>query len=103
MNKNLPIKRILLELLDYLRYQVDNDKCTSEEMRSFAHMVEDNLDVDCTINDIAERYGQSSNNVRNVINRNIIPKPKRRVYYNFAKFIPFIPKRWLAKEPTLNP
>lgn len=95
MNSTIPCKRIILEVLDYLRYQVDNDRCTPEEMRSFANTIEDNLDIECTVQDIAERYKQSPSNVRNVLSRNFMPKPKRRVHYSFSKFIKFIPKSWV--------
>ena len=95
MKPTIPCKRIILEVLDYLRYQVENDRCTMEEIRSFANTIEDNLDIDCTTQDLAERYNQSRSNVRNALSRKFMPKPKRRVYYNFAKFIPFIPKRWV--------
>lgn len=95
MNPTIPIKRVLLEILDYMRYQVENDRCTLEEMKSLADTITDNTEIQCTAQDIAERYGQSRSNVRNVLSRNFMPKPKRRVYYNFAKFIKFIPKRWV--------
>lgn len=95
MNPTMPCKRVLLEILDYLKFQVENDRCTPEEIRSFANEIEDNLDIQCTTEDIAERYKQSPSNVRNVLTRNFMPKPKRRVYYSFSKFIKFIPKRWV--------
>lgn len=95
MKPTIPCKRVILEVLDYLRYQVENDRCTPSEIRSFGKMIEDNLDIECTTQDIAERYNQSPSNVRNVLTRNFMPKPKRRVYYSFSKFIKFIPKRWV--------
>lgn len=100
MNPTIPVKRVLLEILDYLRYQVDNDRCTLEEMRSLADTITENTEILCTTQDIAERYGQSRNNVRNALTRNFMPKPKRRVYYNFSKFIPFIPKRWIRNRES---
>lgn len=104
MNTPIPCKRIILEVLDYLKYQVVNDRCTPEEIRSFADTIENNLDIDCTAQDIAERYNQSPSNVRNVLSRNFMPKPKRRVYYSFSKFIKFIPKRWVrSNDAPSNP
>ena len=91
------MKKAILEILDYLRYQVDNDKCTAEELRSIYDMTSESLKVSATIEDIAEFYGQSKNNVSNVLSRRPIPKseqPKRRVYYNFAFFRKIIPKSW---------
>lgn len=95
MKPTIPCKRVILEVLDYLRYQVVNDRCTMEEIRSFANTIENNLDIDCTVSDIAERYNQSPSNVRNALSRNLMPKPKRKVYYSFSKFIKYIPKRWV--------
>ena len=91
------IKRIILNILDYLRYQVENDKCTSEELKSILEMVSESMEISATIKDMAEFYGQSESNVSNVISRRPIPKsqkPKRRVYYNLAFFSKLIPKSW---------
>lgn len=100
MKPTIPCKRVILEVLDYLRFQVLNDRCTAEEIRSFAEAVEHNLDIECTTQDIAERYNQSRSNVRNVLSRNFMPKPKRRVYYSFSKFIKYIPKRWVRDNES---
>lgn len=102
MNPTIPVKRVLLEILDYLRYQVDNDRCTLEEMRSLANTITENVDIECTSQDLAERYKQSSSNVRNVLSRNFMPKPKRKVYYSFSKFIKYIPQRWLRHTEPAN-
>ena len=67
----------------------------NNQQLAFANTIEDNLDINCTTADIAERYKQSPSNVRNVLSRNFMPKPKRRVYYSFSKFIKYIPKRWV--------
>ncbi|MDE7411578.1 MAG: hypothetical protein K2M94_06015 [Paramuribaculum sp.] len=88
------IKQIILDILDYLKFQVANDRCTPEELRSMYDTITENLDVDATIGDIAKHYGQSESNVRNVAARSYIGKPKRRVYYNLAKFIKLIPASW---------
>ena len=98
MNPTIPCKRIILEVLDYLKFQVENDRCTIEEIRSFANTIENNLDIDCTVQDVAERYNQSPSNVRNVLTRNFMPKPKRKVYFKFSKFIKFIPKSWVRSD-----
>ena len=91
------MKKVILDILDYLRYQVDNDKCTAEELRSIYESTSESLKVSATIDDLAEFYGQSKSNVSNVLSRRPIPaseKPKRKVYYNFAFFRTLIPKSW---------
>lgn len=98
MKPTISCKRVLLEIIDYLKFQVENDRCTMEEMRSLADTITNNTDILCTTQDLAERYGQSRSNVRNALSRNFMPKPKRRVYYSFSKFIPFIPKSWVRSR-----
>lgn len=56
------MKKAVLEIIDYLRYQVVNDKCTAEELRSIYDMASESLKVSATIDDLAEFYGQSKNN-----------------------------------------
>lgn len=97
----MDIKKVILNILDYLRYQVENDKCTSEELKSILEMVSESMEISATIKDMAEFYGQSESNVSNVISRRPIPKsqkPKRRVYYNLAFFSKLIPKSWHDKK-----
>ncbi len=91
------IKQIILDILDYLRYQVANDRCTPEELRSLYTTLENTMHIDATVDDIAGHYGQSTSNVRNIIARNYVGKPKRRVYYNLVEFIKHIPKSWHSK------
>ena len=98
---SMNIKRVILNILDYLRYQVENDKCTSDELKSILEMVSESMEISATIKDMAEFYGQSESNVSNVISRRPIPKsqkPKRRVYYNLVFFSKIIPKSWIEKK-----
>ncbi len=88
------IKRIVLNILDYIRWQVSNDKCTMEELRSIHDSLARNLEIDATAEDIAGHYGQTASNVKNVISRKMARKPKRRVYYSFADFARNAPKTW---------
>ena len=91
------MKKAILEILDYLRYQVDNDKCTAEELRSIYDMTSETLKVSATIDNLAEFYGQSKSNVSNVLSRRPLPdkeKPTRKVYYNFTFFRKIIPNSW---------
>lgn len=88
------IKKIILEILDYLRFQVENDKCTMEELQSIYDAVAKEVRIDATVGDIARHYGQSESNVCNAIARSYTGKPRRRVYYNLMEFLKCIPKRW---------
>lgn len=96
------MKHILLNILDFLRYKVDNDQCTAEELRKFSDITTKELNTSATIDELSDFYGQSRSNVSNVISRRPIPKdkkPKRRVYYNFAWFSSIIPDSWKRGKP----
>ena len=96
------MKHILLNILDFLRYKVDNDQCTAEELRKFSDIATKELNTSATIDELSDFYGQSRSNVSNVISRRPIPKdkkPKRRIYYNFAWFNSIIPDSWKREKP----
>ena len=87
-------KRLLLEFLDFLRYKVDNDLMTMEDIESLARVIEEHLPLLGTADDFARFYGQSRTNVTSVINRRMIAKPVRRVFYRFDLFRKIIPEKW---------
>jgi hypothetical protein len=92
-----PIKTLLLEVLDFLKYKVETDQCTAEEIRKFADIATEQLDTLATTKEIAEFYGESESNVRNILARRVIPKeykPKRKVYVSFNLFAKIKPKSW---------
>ena len=88
------VKRILSDFLGYLRYKVDNDKLTLEEEQAFVKLIEDNLPISGTSDDFARYYKQSPVNVRSVINRKMVDKPRRMVMFSFLKFSKIIPDKW---------
>lgn len=92
-NQNLA-KKILSDFLGFLKYKVDNDKLTLEEEQAFARFIEENIPLTATTDDIAQYYGQPPVNVRAVISRKMLDKPKRRVTYPFLKFIRIKPPKW---------
>ena len=87
-------KKIILEFLDYLRYKVESDKLTMEETRSIARVIDEGLTLSGTADDFAEFYGQSRDNVKVVISRKLLDKPRRRVFYRFNTFRRVIPESW---------
>ena len=88
------VKRILSDFLGYLRYKVENDKLTMEEEQAFVKLIEDNLPISGTSDDFARYYKQSPVNVRSVINRKMVDKPRRMVMFSFLKFSKIIPDKW---------
>jgi hypothetical protein len=93
------VKRILSDFLGFLRYKVDNDKLTLEEEQAIVRIIEENLPLSGTSDDFARYYKQSPVNVRSVINRKMIDKPRRLVLYPFLKFSKIVPEKWrVAKK-----
>lgn len=91
------MKKLILEILDYYRYKIENDECTAEDMKTVYDALSKGVVCETTIKDLAEFYGQSENNVRNVISRKVIKKPRRMILYNFLDVIKIIPKSWRSK------
>lgn len=92
-----PVKALLLEVIDFLRYKVETDQCTAEELRKFTDIATEQLDTLASTQEIADFYGQNIYNVHNVLNRRPIPKdkkPKRKVYFSFNLFAQLKPKSW---------
>lgn len=97
----MPAKKTLLEVLDFLKYKVETNQCTPEEIRKFSDIAIQELDTQASIQEIAEFYGQTTKNVHNVLDRRPIPKdkkPKRKVYVSFNFFASLKPKSWEKKE-----
>lgn len=91
------IKKTLIEILDFYRYKMDNDKCTSEDMKAAFELLRDNAVSEATIKDIADFYGQSESNVRNVVTRKAVPK-KRILVYDFKNTASLIPDKWRNRK-----
>ena len=89
-----PLKHSLSEIIGYIKYKVDNDLCTQEEIESVAKMAVENLELYGSIEDLARFYGVPESKVRNTINRKMVEKPKRRVYYRFLSFMKIVPEKW---------
>lgn len=88
------LKKEISEILGYVKYKVDNDLCTPEELESVGRMFKENLELHGTIEDLAKFYDVPESKVRNTINRKMIEKPKRRMYYRFLSFMRIAPEKW---------
>lgn len=88
------LKRNIKEILQFGIYKLDNNLCTPEELRSLERMAENNLELNGTIPDFAKFYGVPESNIRVTINRKLMAKPKRMVFYPFHKFRKIIPEKW---------
>ncbi len=88
------LKHNLSEIIGFIKYKVDNDLCTPEEIEAVSKMAMENLKLYGTIEDLAKFYEVPESKVRNTINRKMIEKPKRRVYYRFLSFMKIVPAKW---------
>ena len=88
------IKQVILDILDFIRWQVINDRCTPEQLRSIHASLVEKITVEATAEDIADYFGKSKENVRNVLSRTPMPRPKRKTYYCIKSFFKFMPKTW---------
>lgn len=91
------MKKFLLEIIEFFKYKIENDKCTPEDMKAIFNMLNSEVISGATIKDIADFYEQSESNVRNVVSRNSFAKPKRVVMYNFIDFLKVKPEKWKRK------
>lgn len=88
---------LLSEILGFYKYKVDNNLCTSEEIKNAEKVLVENMELYGSIKDFAEFYNTSEGNVRSTINRKLLAKPKRVVLYPFHKFLKIVPERWRKK------
>lgn len=93
-------KKILSEVLGFLKSKVDNDSLTLEEEQAFVRLIENNVPLVGTSEDFARYFRQSPGSVRTVIHRKMLSKPVRRVTYRFLDFLRIVPERWLNQRYT---
>lgn len=101
MQKNV-CKKIVLEFLAFLRYKVQNDLMTMDEIESLAKMLEESLIVIGTVDDLARFYNQPRTNVSSTINRRMLEKPVRKVFYSFNAFRKIVPSSWRWHKETAD-
>lgn len=91
-------KRIALEFLDFLRFKVENDSLTMEEVESIAKTFEESVNLTGTADDFARFYGKSKTNVTTVIDRKMMSRPRRIVVHSFNEFRRNKPVSWIHRE-----
>ena len=92
----------LASILDFASERAKNGQMTLEEVKSWLDMLLERTTLWATVEELAAYYGQSEQNVRCVLNRKYIGKPKRRVYYSFNQFSKIVPKRWKFSSKSGN-
>lgn len=92
------MREALSDMFDILAFKVRNGAMTLEEMNTVLSLFSDSVKPKASIRELADFYGQTEDNVRHIIYRNMMPKPVRKVYYDFESFRRFVPKRWRTKR-----
>lgn len=92
--KNPTPKQVVSEFLGFLKYKVDSDTLTIDDVKAMADMIMHGLPVIGTVADIAGFYGRSEDAVRHVISRSVFEKPRRRVHYTFRNICKVVPDSW---------
>lgn len=98
MEKTNTMRDALADFLGVLSHKARTGELTDEDTVVFYRAIHDAGGIRATVRDIAGYYGQTETNVRHVINRNLLPSPQRRVYYDFAAFRAKMPSKWTKKR-----
>ena len=93
-------KKILLDFIDFLKFKVENGELTADEIESIVRAVVKESDVYATAEELAAFYGQPVQNVRCVISRKLIKRPRRKVYYPLREFQDVVPESWHKNNIT---
>jgi hypothetical protein len=93
-------RKILSDFLGFLKDKVDHDALTLEDEQALADFIVRNLHLSATCEDLARYYGKTPENVRAVIHRRLLSKPRRRVLYSFFDFCRIVPDSWVPKRDS---
>ena len=88
------IRDALADFLGILSHKARTGQLNADDAAAIYRAICDAGGIRATVRDLAGYYGQSENNVRHVINRNLLPAPERRVYHDFAAFRKRVPPGW---------
>jgi len=91
------VREALGDYLGILEYKVRQGIINIDDVRTILSTIEASGGVRATVKDLAGYYNQSEDNVRHVIHRNLLPNPRRMVYYDFGAFRKKVPPRWTRK------
>lgn len=91
------IREALGDFLGILEYKVRHGVMNIDDARIILKTIEAAGGVRATVKDLAGYYHQSEDSVRHVIHRNLMPAPKRMVYYDFDAFRDAAPPKWTNK------
>ena len=88
------IREALADMLDLISYKVKNGAMSEDDVAAILSLIRSGGGIKATVKDLAGFYGQKEDNVRHVLHRGFMPKPERRVYYDFKAFRQLVPDKW---------
>jgi len=91
------VREALGDFLGILEHKVRSGEFNVEDVRTILDTIQMSGGVKATVKDLAGYYNQSEDNIRHVIHRNLLPAPRRMVYYDFGSFREKIPPKWTKK------
>ena len=96
------VREALGDFLGILEHKARNGEMSMDDARAILEAIEASGGIRATVKDLAGYYHQSEDNVRHVIHRNLLPAPRRMVYYDFDSFRDKVPNKWTkrASLPT---
>ena len=97
MQADNSIREALADFLGMLSQKARTGQLTDDDVSVITRAIREGGGIHATVKDLARFYGQSENNIRHVINRNILPAPERRVYHDFCAFRKRVPASWTKK------
>ena len=80
------VRESLADVLGFLGYKIRKGSINFDDVESLKGFIARGCGVKATVKELAEYYGQSEDNVRHVIHRNLMSPPQRKVYFDFAEF-----------------
>lgn len=94
------IREALADMFGILEDKVRRGSMSFDDVNAIVSIIEANGGISATVSDLARFYSQSEDNVRHVLHRSYMPKPKRRVYYDMLSFTKNVPQKWRERASS---
>lgn len=88
------MRDVICDCLGMISHKVRNGSVTLTDIRTMFDTLCSGLGIDASIREVAGYYNKPEVNVRSIIKRKVLSKPKRRVYYNFTEICRKVPRLW---------
>ena len=102
MERKDTVRDALADFLGILAHKARTGQMTDDDAKAIYRAICDAGGIKATVADMAGYYGQSEDNVRHIIHRNLLPAPERRVYYDFGAIRKKVPDKWTKKIKGLG-